>query len=499
MYICETVIKKGLFWIILGLYVILRLLFPPVELTGDSYGYACEIINGNLWNAHHIMHKFVIQDIWIILQPLHFFNNPLEFFILLHFASALGAIYVLKRILELRHWSWINVNLALIFLISGFAFMKYVGENEVYFYPILISLIGSLAFEKNKVYTAAIWLGIATLFHQIHIFWLIGLLFPREFKRLNAYFPLIVGLFIPVITYSVLGLATQTSLSQMLFQDVHAGLVQTVPDSKNTVFFAINMVRLFFQIHGDILLFWNLWNPYFSGISIVNIIFVGLGFIYFLREIKYQYDKSDWYKPYMIAFCLHAVFAWYSVGNIEFMVLLPFLFLLSLRNGNLLKPSLLLSVGLLVWNMGQWVLPMSKTHPNRLQDKMNISSAIIEQDLSGEVFRKAQTLVFTSNAAQLQNAYQYRYLLDSMRSDELADSISSLNRLRFVEYHQDSLKPNTYFLKFSHGRLNRSKLQFEDTLPNNLRNLKFTRLYRDTGMSGVLELYRISQLSDLQN
>ncbi len=485
-------IKKGLFWFILGLYVVLRLLFPPVELTGDSYGYACEIIKGNLWNAHHLMHKYVIQDIWIILQPLNLFKNPLELFILLHFISALGAVYVLKRILEMRHWSWVTVNLALLFLISGFAFMKYTGENEVYFYPILFSLIGSFAFEKNKVFSAAIWLGIATLFHQIHIFWLLGLLFPRDFKRLNAYYPLFVGLFIPVLTYSVLGLATQTSLSQLLFQDVEAGLVQTIPDFSNSVFFGINLVRLFFQIHGDIMLFWNLWNPYFSGIAILNIIFICIGLVYFLREIKFRYNKSDWYKSYLIALGLQAFFAWYSVGNIEFMVLFPFLFLLSLRNGNLLKPSLLLSIGLLVWNMGQWVLPMSKTHPNRLLDKMNISSKIIEQDISKEGISNLKTQVFTSNAAQLQNAYEYRYLLDSMRSDEFLDTISSLNRLCYVEYHQDSLKANTYLLKFSHGRLNRSKMQFEDTLPTNLRNLKFTRLYRDTGISGVLELYRIS-------
>ena len=400
-----------MFWLLLVIYAVGRFLFPPLEFTGDSYGYACELIKGDLWNSHHLLHKYFLKDLWLILQPLQITENPLLFFSALHLLVSLGCVFVLMKILEHRHWSQTRIYLALLFLISGFAFTKYNIENEVYFYPILLSLIGSYLYEKNKPFRAAIWLGIATLFHQIHIFWLIGLLSPRDWKKYQNYYPLILGLFVPVLTYSAVGLTTGISLNILLFQDVEAGLVQTLPNLKNFVFLAINAVRTLFQVHGDTFLFWNLWSPYYSGIAILLFILILLGAVIYLRERRYRYQKSDWYRPYAMAFLLQLVFAWYSVGNIEFMILLPFLFILTLRNGSLLKHSLVFSIGLFVWNTTQWFIPMAKTRPNRIHDQIAISHRIINDDQK-QSFRGVQNpiRVYTQNAASVQNAYEYDYL-----------------------------------------------------------------------------------------
>jgi hypothetical protein len=496
------VARKGLFWLLLVIYAVGRFLFPPLEFTGDSYGYACELIKGDLWNSHHLLHKYFLKDLWLILQPLQITENPLLFFSALHLLVSLGCVFVLMKILEHRHWSQTRIYLALLFLISGFAFTKYNIENEVYFYPILLSLIGSYLYEKNKPFRAAIWLGIATLFHQIHIFWLIGLLSPRDWKKYQNYYPLILGLFVPVLTYSAVGLTTGISLNILLFQDVEAGLVQTLPNLKNFVFLAINAVRTLFQVHGDTFLFWNLWSPYYSGIAILLFILILLGAVIYLRERRYRYQKSDWYRPYAMAFLLQLVFAWYSVGNIEFMILLPFLFILTLRNGSLLKHSLVFSIGLFVWNTTQWFIPMAKTRPNRIHDQIAISHRIINDDQK-QSFRGVQNpiRVYTQNAASVQNAYEYDYLSDSFKGDERLDTGQMkangkfVQRLKFLPIEENNLHSG-YWLSFNHGRMNRTKLSYDSmSNPPQQLHLKFTRLYRDTGINGVLELYRISPLN----
>lgn len=494
--------KKGLFWLLLIIYAVGRFLFPPLEFTGDSYGYACEIIKGDLWNSHHLLHKYFLKDLWLILQPLHLTQDPLLFFSALHLLVSLGCVFILMKILEHRHWSQTRIYLALLFLLSGFAFTKYNIENEVYFYPILLSLIGSYLYENNKPFRAAIWLGIATLFHQIHIFWLIGLLFPRDWKKYRNYYPLILGLFVPVLTYSAVGLTTGTSLNILLFQDVEAGLVQTIPNLKNFIFLAINSVRTLFQIHGDIVLFWNLWNPYYSGIAILLFILILLGAVVYLRERRYSYQKSDWYRSYSVAFLLQLVFAWYSVGNIEFMIVLPFLFLLTLRNGSLLKHSLVFSIGIFVWNTTQWFIPMAKTRPNRIHDQIAISRRIINDDQKQSFIRvQKPILIYTQNAATVQNAYEYDYLLDSLKGDERMDTAQMkangnfVHRLKFLPIEETNLHSG-YWLSFTNGRMNRTKLSYDSmSNPPTQPHIKFTRLYRDTGINGVLELYRISPLN----
>ena len=488
--------KKGLFWLSIGIYALLRFLFPPLELTGDSYGYACEIITGDLWNAHHLLHKYIVKDIWLVLEPLKLFNNPLTFYRTLHLATALACLLVLMRILELRHWSYTRIYLALLFITSGFAFIKYSVENEVYFYPILLSLIGSLQFEKGKPIRAAILLGFATLFHQIHIFWLLGLLFPKEWRKYTHYIPLAIGLFVPVLTYTVLGLATQTPLNSLLFHDVQEGLVQTIPDATNFALYFINTIRALMQVHGDIALFWNLWNPYYSGIALLIFVFVLIGLVIYLRERRFTYAQNDWFRPYVIAFFLHSLFAWYSVGNIEFMIVLPFLFILTLRNGSLLKHSLLFSIGLLFWNSSQWAIPMAKTRPNRIHDIIRISNRIVNADLSGEAQRTAATIIYTTDAARIQNAFQYQQLCDSMSSSTYTDSLIKSPRLLFKEYNADSIRPGDYVINYLHGRLNRAKITYSEITPRSNKELEFIRLYRDTGISGVMELYRIITNSD---
>jgi hypothetical protein len=134
---------------------------------------------------------------------------------------------------------------------------------------------------------------------------------------------------------------------------------------------------------------------------------------------------------------------------------------------------------------------MAKTRPNRIHDIIRISNQIVNANLSGEAQRTAATIIYTTDAARIQNAFQYQQLCDSMGSSTYTDSLIKSPRLLFKEYNVDSLKPGNYVINYLNGRLNRAKITYAEKTPGSNKTLEFTRLYRDTGISGVMELYRI--------
>ena len=139
---------------------------------------------------------------------------------------------------------------------------------------------------------------------------------------------------------------------------------------------------------------------------------------------------------------------------------------------------------------------MAKTRPNRIHDIIKISNRIVNADLSGEAHRTAATIIYTTDAARIQNAFQYQQLCDSMSSSTYTDSLIKSPRLLFKEYNADSIRPGDYVINYLHGRLNRAKITYTEITPRSNKELEFIRLYRDTGISGVMELYRIITNSD---
>ena len=145
---------------------------------------------------------------------------------------------------------------------------------------------------------------------------------------------------------------------------------------------------------------------------------------------------------------------------------------------------------------------MAKTRPNRIHDQIAISHRIINDDQK-QSFREVQNpiRVYTQNAASVQNAYEYDYLSDSFKGDERLDTGQMkangkfVQLLKFLPIEENNLHSG-YWLSFNHGRMNRTKLSYDSmSNPPQQLHFKFTRLYRDTGINGVLELYRISPLN----
>ena len=467
--------KKGIFWFILIAYSLLRVFFLPIEFTGDSYGYLCEVLKDDLWNSHHLLHKSFLKEILLLGSPYALWQDPMIYLSVINVIIGLASLLVLMNILEYRKWPYTRIYLALLLVGGSFVFLKYSHENETYILPVLLSLIGSRQFERGKIIQSALWLGLATLFHQIHIFWLLGLLFPyKEFKIPKSYAPLLIALFIPIGVYLGLALYLDLSLTNLLFHDATQGLVQLTPDLNNLKFTGINLIRIWIFGHGDLSLFWNFWNPYLSGFALLTISFGLIGLLVFLRESDWKFARMNWIQSYVVVGLLQLAFAFYSVGNIEFMVMIPFIVILSMKSAKWLDNTLMLGMTLLIWNTSQFILPMSKTQPNRLNDKITLLKRFSNN--------QAVTPIWTNESALLANYNEYY-------SSKMGDSTHfSFHQL------QDSLPNSGLVLIEENGRLNRAQMMFDGNALQAKANWK--RLYRDTGITGTLTLYAIPQFTN---
>jgi hypothetical protein len=335
-------------------------------------------------SGHHLLHKYILR--FILEEYNHgYFDaesisvgsyNPLTAFIRFNLIISVLNLIVVWIILEQRKWRHSSIALALLFLSATFSFMKYSFENETYMLPLFFSLLGTYFYEKKQWMISFLLLSTATLFHQSHIFWLLALWLHLKNRWSSKLVILSISTFYILTTYYFFSVEYSQSLPNLIFQDVESGLVQLVPSMNNATLTAVNFFRVFFQVHGELIMFWKVFNPFLSGVAIISILFTLIGIVLYIGAHQLHFKKSDWSLIYMTAFLFHFLFAAYSVGNIEFMIVLPFLLVLSHKTGRIMNYSLLVSLGMFLWNFGQFALPRISISPNRLHQKLSLISSI---------------------------------------------------------------------------------------------------------------------------
>ncbi|MDA9214339.1 hypothetical protein N9P12_04045, partial [Bacteroidia bacterium] len=113
--------------------------FLPVEFTGDSYGYLCEVLKDDLWNSHHLLHKSFLKEILLLGSPYALWQDPMTYLSVINVIIGLASLLVLMNILEYRKWPYTRIYLALLLVGGSFVFLKYSHENETYILPVLLS------------------------------------------------------------------------------------------------------------------------------------------------------------------------------------------------------------------------------------------------------------------------------------------------------------------------------------------------------------------------
>jgi hypothetical protein len=382
--------KKSILWFLL-IYTVVRIVFLPFQHTGDGWGYACEIIKGDLFSPHHILYKPLLYLVYKALLALHLNINPIQIFSLINIL--LGSFTLLIFYKLLNHIKPLKqLNFWLTFLVAfTFGFLRYSSENETYILPLLMSLLGTFYYSKGRLNLGIFFMTVAVLCHQIHIFWLLAFLIPQKNKPYSI-LPGILSVGSLVLCYVLYAKIYNTNWYSLPFYDVNQGLVTIKPGMMNFIMTPISFIRTFFQLHGSIkdLFIDHPFNFIFilMGILCVFIFLINSkGILHLIKRFIAFVKKPriNFRNPLFIAIILHFSFAFYSVGNAEFMVMLPFLLILW-QYERIVNLSVMfihyIGMSLLIWNFSFFVIPTAFYDTQGMQQKLNEIQKIFNESKS---------------------------------------------------------------------------------------------------------------------
>lgn len=347
-----------------------------------------------MFQAHHLLYNPLLKVFY------EFFSILCDRIDILLVGKWMNAIFqgfnllIAAKILRLLKVS--ENHIFLLLLIIGFSFnpWRFGTENEAYIVPITFSLLGTWAFLKYLHANNIKWLmltsffaAVACLFHQIHFFWWLGLgigvlLNTKKIKHLVIYaIPAMVVplVYLLVIRYELHQDITFTNTLKFVLQDYYSGAASAEFSWKGILFIFISSVRTLFQIHPVII---AVISKSFLFI-IPLIISLLLIFNIILKVFKKQaiYKKMNRHIKFrntlIIIMALQLSMAFYSHGNVEFMVMIPLLLILVLSLTLTFKTNFLINIALLlfIWNFFFGILPY---HLYTFHDDKKMVNYIIE-------------------------------------------------------------------------------------------------------------------------
>jgi hypothetical protein len=365
----KAIIKNNSIPTFIGVYVLFLWLLPNQNQSGDAYGYAFSMESGNyLTSPHHLLYNWLGHGI-AQLFPGKAMLLMLKINGLLMGLSSLFLYFILKKSTDKR------LAFALtLFCACCFACLRFASLNETYVIPLFFSLLGSWFLLKSAKSWKNLLLGfgsmvLAVLFHQIHIFWLLswGIIYAIQSRSAFISF-LLSGL---VILAIYLGFASNTNLSLWYFitEDVQKGLVATRIGPEHFIFTVINSIRTLIQVHGNVFLLLKI-HPILWILPLLLLSSIVL-FFRFRKSTRHVWIlDSGLRKSAILAFTLHFLWVIYSMGNAEFMLMLPFLGIIAF--GKHLpfsaKSWTLLAAGIGIWNIGFHVIPKNVLNDHKNEE-----------------------------------------------------------------------------------------------------------------------------------
>lgn len=358
------------------------LFFPTQNSSLDAFAYAGYVeYNSYLFKPHHLLsHAFV----YLLMAPIKAIGISVD---ALWFGKMINAVFqvinlwVFYRILQQLKIDKKQVLLLVLVIGLSSNLWQYTTENEVYIIPILLSLIGSFYFLKNLqnsklkfILISGFFATLACLFHQLHFFWWLGLLigFFWNNKRLKTLvFYAFPALLVPMsyalalVFYEQQELTFGTLYRYVFYDFLQEGIVEASYSWngwKSILFQLINTMRIFLQAHPTIYVLLKTHWIYF--LPLVACIMIGIRLLWQFFIKKNVFTKTEnsvklFANIHLIIVVLVYLFAFYSYGNIEFLLALPFALFLFLGikyrlHQTFLKRLILL---LLVWNFSFAIFP----------------------------------------------------------------------------------------------------------------------------------------------
>lgn len=370
--------KNTFFLWILAIWM-LYMLFPSNNATSDSYGYAADIrYNLELFRPHHLLYSPVLYLIITPLKTLFSIDVLRAAQYINSICSVINLVILYKLLLRLQ----VRENTALLYiLICAFSFSiwHFSGQNESYIIAVTFSLSGSWLYlissrqDNNKLLIlSGILATFACLLHQVMVFWWLGLgigvLVNNSARFRNALCYFLPAVIVPlaymlVIHFSLKQEVTPHTMLRYVFDYYFS------PESgnhviswKNKLFFcAAALIRMWIQVYGSILVLLKKSPVFYLPLvgMLAGCVLIGR---YWHKQkitlIKPAVDKP-FVRIHLLILALQLLFAFYSDGNFEFLVMAPYLAAILLST-SLHIPDRILSIActiLFIWNLLYGVLP----------------------------------------------------------------------------------------------------------------------------------------------
>lgn len=361
--------------ILLLILPICYLLLPNNNQTLDAWTYAQNVKHGEeLFKAHHLLYNWGMY----YLKQFTGLNNidTMKFMQFINGVLSIASLWFLYLILLKIHNNKSKSFTWTILVGSCFAVLRYGTENETYMLPVFFSIIASyfliIFFKRSSDFRLLLFSGlfasVSCLFHQVHFFWwlaiLLGLLFFSTEKNIKRTIYFILPALIVPITYIIVlhySLEKELSINNILsfvFEYYYSDSADTTFGSINFIMTPISFFRTFVQLHGNIIMF-ILAKPIISTISILLCVFCFFKFLFPLKFKFHLNTDNTFINIHLLAFLLQFAFAFYSHGNAEFMVMLPFLMAIYLSYWTSISNDkiLYLAVSILIWNLNFAIFP----------------------------------------------------------------------------------------------------------------------------------------------
>lgn len=354
----------------------------------DSWYYAsCVKYQHELLNSHHLLYNYFGFYWFYLLKSVNPNTEAIHALNLMNAISATACLFVLYSILIRLKTVKDTAFWLCLFCGTTFGFMRYATDAETYILPLLFSLVSTRFFLDYKNWKRLILSGIfatlAILTHQLHVWWALAMVIflftkkPFHLKQLIGFtspFALI-----PLVYFLAYKANSDHSLSfiQFLSGEYGKGNAGIDISLKSLLLTFVNIIRTFIQLHGNIALL--------SSELVAIPIFVllsGLGLIAYTLKKRKQLvnltlkdDTTGFQNLFLTASLLHLIFAFLSSGNAEFMVMLPFLFVLYLAEKYHFNKIMLVKVItflMLVWNLTYAVVPNAVFNINRVDKQVEL-------------------------------------------------------------------------------------------------------------------------------
>ena len=259
----------------------------------------------------------------------------------------------------------------LLFLGSCFGFLRFATDAESYIIALFFALWGSkVIFSGEKIILASLLLSISALFHQIFVFWWIGLgiyiWWNYEQHRLKSSIKYIsVALIVPVVYFIVFRFTKNDcdNLLEFIFHDYVKN--PSIFISLNSTIFLmtpISLIRTFIQVHGYLSPF---LHKYFW--ALIPAVIAGIFFLIGLFRLKGSITKKSataqehkYAYSHLLIFALQLLFAAISNGNAKFMFMAPFVLAVFFFVKYAIKfsPVFYFSIGIFLWNLSLAAIPL---------------------------------------------------------------------------------------------------------------------------------------------